>query len=61
MGGLSFWHVAIFVLVVIVFVAHRRIPAVMETAGRALGRLRHDRGRPAKDNVIEGKFERLDD
>jgi Sec-independent protein translocase protein TatA len=64
MGGLSFWHIATAAVVLVVFFAHSRIPSAFGALGLAIGRLRHaltGNRRHRDDNVIEGRYERLDE
>jgi Sec-independent protein translocase protein TatA len=63
MGTLSFWHVLVVVLVVVVVFAHRQIPAMLGALGSLIGHFRKS-SKPKRrqpDDVIEGTFVRRDD
>ena len=64
MGTLSFWHILVVVIVVVLVFAHRQLPAMLGALGRLIGHFRRagkaPRPRP-DDNVIEGTFHRRDD
>jgi Sec-independent protein translocase protein TatA len=61
MGTLSFWHVLVVVLVVVVVFAHRQIPAMLGALGSLIGHFRKKPARRQPDDVIEGTFVRRDD
>ncbi len=61
MGGLSFWHVLVIAVVVVVVFWHRHIPGALGALGTAIGKRRHKAPRRAADNTIEGTFTRRDD
>jgi TatA/E family protein of Tat protein translocase len=63
MGGVSFWHILVVVVVVIAVFGHRHIPAAFGAVGSVIGQFRKNQ-RAAKreqDNVIEGTYVRRDD
>ncbi len=63
MGGLSFWHILVIVIVVLVVFGHRRIPAAFGALGRVIGHYRQTTrsARKQQDDIIEGTFKRRDD
>lgn len=64
MGGISFWHILVVVVVVAAVFGHREIPALFGAIGRLVGAIRRaarPKPRPGDDMTIEGTFKRRDD
>ena len=61
MGGLSFWHLLVIAVVVVVVFWHSHIPGALGALGTAIGKRRRKTTRRPPDNVIDGTFTRRDD